>query len=240
MANDDVANDGVISQQLIDQKVGDTESIKTSSSEPVKSILDNRNTISKLTQRTFDYMGTVLSAMGPGQCLPGIKCWKSSMEKFNTFENEVNASNFDADKKKHAITCAKISSIIKGVTGSSSFAYLVTMSIGLGKEVYDKSFLNPTGGRDYLDLDADAYGAKLVYADQTPEVADKTLDDVVGTDQIQMDEKYTLRVRNELDSLLARYYDLLGSGNGEDMTKAQDLYNNKIVPIQETLKKIQQ
>jgi hypothetical protein len=217
-------------------------STKTSTKTPEETP-EGRNKISMLTLRTLDYMSSVMSALGPGQCLPGINCWKTSMTRFHAFEQQVNASDFDADKKKHAITCAKISSIVKGITGSSAAGYFAAMSIGLVKEVYDKSFLNPKGGRDYADLDADAFGAKIVYSDSVYNLSGKTHEDAAKEDIQARDFAYAARLQKRLDSLLERYYELLGSagpamdGKAGNTEKARQLYDTEIVPLQNEINK---
>ncbi len=128
----------------------------------------------QLGYRTFALVGMMASGPGLGQSWPGIQTWRSSMEKYQSFSQEVDSSALDTDKKKHMKACAKISSVIKGVTGSSFLAYSATMTIGFGKEIFDgiAHALTGQGHKEYLDLEADHVGARLVYEETPPENID--------------------------------------------------------------------
>jgi len=120
-----------------------------------------------LCHRTFQMVSGMAAGAGLGQCWPGISTWRKSMEKYQTFSRAVDVLDLAADKKKHAKACAKISSVIKGITGSSLLAYTVTMQIGVAKEIFDGfvHWLTGKGHKEYLDLEADHVGARIVYQD---------------------------------------------------------------------------
>lgn len=186
---------------------------------------DLRNTLPELTKRAGNYMTSVISALGPGQCWPGIGTYRRQMARYAELEKTVEASGIDADKKKHVLTCAKIAAVTKGITGSSSISYFVTMTIGLAKEFYDKSFLNRSGGRDYLDLDADAIGAKMAYENQAIPTFDqgRTLETTS-----EMDVRALARYKERMAALMERHIELLSEGETE---KAAELKEKEISPL---------
>ncbi|PKK89535.1 MAG: hypothetical protein CVV64_14095 [Candidatus Wallbacteria bacterium HGW-Wallbacteria-1] len=186
---------------------------------------DLRNTLPELTRRASDYLITVTAALGPGQCWPGLGTYRRQMNRYAELEKNVTASNLDADKKKHVLTCAKIAAVTKGITGSSSIAHFITMSIGLAKEFYDRSFLNPTGGRDYLDLDADAIGARFAYENEgIPNFDNGRILETTNP----MDVRTLSRYREKLAALMERHVEMLSKG---DFEKAAKLKAEAIDPL---------
>lgn len=197
---------------------------------PSADAVDLRDGKKELARRTIDYMSLVIGSLGPGQSWPGVSTWRSAMERYHEISDRAEASDLAADKKKHIQTCAKIAAVVKGVTGSSAFAYFAAMSIGFAKEIYDKSFLNPTGGRDHTDLDADSVGAMVAY--------DKAPIPELGSRlpvPESIDARYAARLREKIAALRARHVELMSRGNSE---KASEMLKNEIEPLQRQLEKI--
>lgn len=194
---------------------------------PEAPVFDLRDEKKELARRTIDYMSLVIGSLGPGQSWPGVATWRSAMVRYHEVSARADASNLAEDKKKHIKACAKISAVVKGFTGSSAFAYFAAMSIGFGKEIYDKSFLNPTGGRDHTDLDADSIGAMVAY-DKPPM---PELDSRLPVPE-EIDARYLGRLKERIEALRARHLEMMSRG---DAGKAADLMQKEIEPLQRQL-----
>lgn len=86
---------------------------------------------------------------------------------------QVTRDDFQDDKALHIVKSAELALHLKSLLGSKHLAYILTVSVGIIKEVIDGSFLNPNGSRSVEDIRADIVGARAVYG---KEAFDKSLD----------------------------------------------------------------
>lgn len=86
---------------------------------------------------------------------------------------QVTRNEFQDDKALHITKSTELALHLKSLLGSKHLAYILTVSVGILKEVIDGSFLNPNGSRSVEDIRADIVGARAVYG---KEAFDRSLD----------------------------------------------------------------